>query len=503
MGVVYQAEHRRMERLVALKVINHQLTQNATAIGRFHLEVKAAAQLVHPNIVTAYDADQAGDLHFLVMEYVDGISLARLVEKRDPLSVTQACHYIRQAALGLQHAHEMGMVHRDIKPQNLMVTRKEQVKILDFGLARLPRQVDKEPIEAHAPTLPGLTVAGCVLGTPDYLAPEQARNSHQADIRADIYSLGCTLYHLLAGHPPYPDGSALEKVCSHADRSPTPLTARRRDVPANLLSVLERMMAKDPAERFATPAEVAQALAPFAKAAPEPVAEAPARPTVPSGLRRFALAALAGLVGLVAVLGGWLTLSALRGPGAQVPARVLVVVTHEQFWEPDYKPLRETLDRQNARVSVASISGTSAAIGNQGMQIKTDLTVRDARADDYDAVVFVGSGKIGEFTNVGSPANAADARRLINEMLQAREKKYVGGLCSGMAVLADAEVLDNQPASWPTSQPVANRPEIMNCKARWDRTKRVVVSGRLLTGSSQDDSRAFAEQLLKLIHSSH
>ncbi|HEV3261470.1 MAG TPA: serine/threonine-protein kinase [Gemmataceae bacterium] len=265
MGTVFKAEHRLMERLVALKVIRKDWTDRPAAVERFRLEVKAAARLAHPNIVAAHDAEQAGDVHFLVMEYVEGSSLDRLVEERGPLPVTEACDYARQAALGLQHAFQRGMVHRDIKPQNLLRTPDGQVKVLDFGLARFASESGRAG---------ALTHQGAVVGTPDYIAPEQARDARRADIRADIYSLGCTLYHLLAGHPPFPDGTVLQKLMAQQEREPAPLSELRNDVPPELNRVLARMIAKDPARRYQTPAEAAADLVPFLEAAPAQVAKA-------------------------------------------------------------------------------------------------------------------------------------------------------------------------------------------------------------------------------------
>jgi uncharacterized protein (TIGR03067 family) len=276
MGSVYKAEHLLMERPVALKLISQSLTSNPAMVERFRREVKTAGQLKHPNIVMAYDAEQAGDSHFLVMEYVEGKSLARLVGEQGPLPLHQACDYIRQAALGLQYAHERGMVHRDIKPHNLMLTPEGQVKILDFGLARFA--MEAAPAGALLTASPDATMAGSssrksgsvsltqvgtVMGTPDYIAPEQATDAHTADIRADIYSLGCTLYDLLAGHVPFPEGTVIAKVMAHAERMPKPLTEIRKDVPPELARVIARMMAKDPAKRYQTPAEVVEALQPF------------------------------------------------------------------------------------------------------------------------------------------------------------------------------------------------------------------------------------------------
>lgn len=269
MGAVYRATHRLMEREVALKVINLEMMDRPEAIERFHREVKAAARLSHPNIVAAYDAEQVGGVHLFVMEYVDGQNLAEAVRHRErPFSVAEACDFIRQAALGLQHAHAQGMVHRDIKPQNLMLTREGTVKILDFGLASLIADEIEEEIAGDTDTLAAsktarLTHASTTIGTPDYIAPEQIRDARDADIRADIYGLGCTLYFLLTGRPPFPEGSAMDKIKAHAEREPRPIAELRDDVPPALGEVLQRMMAKNPSDRFQTPEEVAEALAPF------------------------------------------------------------------------------------------------------------------------------------------------------------------------------------------------------------------------------------------------
>jgi tetratricopeptide (TPR) repeat protein len=268
MGTVYKAEHRLMERTVALKVISHTLSWRKDMVSRFHREVKAAARLAHPNIVAALDAEQAGDVHFLVMEFVEGTDLARLVARHGPLPVAEACDYARQAALGLEHARELGMVHRDIKPHNLMRTPKGVIKILDFGLALFSGRT--------GPASSTPTGLGTILGTVDYMAPEQAEDAHAADSRSDIYSLGCTLYFLLTGVPPYPGGSLVQKIMSHAERDLTPVTVLCPGAPRGLVGVIGRMTAKDPESRFQTHAQVAAALAPFCVAEPPtvlPVAE--------------------------------------------------------------------------------------------------------------------------------------------------------------------------------------------------------------------------------------
>ncbi|MFM9010528.1 MAG: serine/threonine-protein kinase, partial [Planctomycetota bacterium] len=268
MGVVYKAEHRAMERFVALKVVNSRLIDSPLAWERFQRETKAAARLSHPGIVAAYDADQAGALQFLVMEYVDGISLASHVQKTGPMSVRHACQVARQAAVALQHAHTRGMIHRDVKPQNLMLTRDGRVKILDFGLARYARDAGSGTLAdlvAPRPTGsvqvrddPRLTQDGATLGTPDYIAPEQIGAAADGDIRADIYGLGCTLYFLLCGQPPFPGGSTADKLLAHLQSEPPDPARARTDVPAALGAIIRRMMAKEPDGRPATPADVAE-----------------------------------------------------------------------------------------------------------------------------------------------------------------------------------------------------------------------------------------------------
>jgi WD40 repeat protein/tRNA A-37 threonylcarbamoyl transferase component Bud32 len=259
MGQVFKARHQLMNRVVAIKLIRKERLASPDAVRRFLREVQAVSQLSHPNIVIAHDAAQVGDTHFLVMEFVDGTDLARVVKDRGALPADKACEYIRQAALGLQHAHEHGMVHRDIKPANLLVTgRTGVVKLLDMGLARLQPGVDPDDPTSH------LTQAGSVMGTPDYIAPEQALDSHTVDIRSDIYSLGCSLYFLLTGQVPFPGGTLGEKLVKHQLKEPLPVEQLRPDLPAGLSAVVRKLMAKRAEDRYQTPQEAALALEPFA-----------------------------------------------------------------------------------------------------------------------------------------------------------------------------------------------------------------------------------------------
>lgn len=277
MGAVYEAEHTLMERTVALKIISPRLLEHAGALARFGQEVKTAARLQHPNIVTAFDAEQVGSLTVLVLEYVEGRSLAEYLDEVGPLPIEPACDYVRQAALGLQHAHDQGMVHRDIKPHNLMLTPGGLVKILDFGLARFVSEgLDESPPESPGETMlspdtpepdRGLTGSGACMGTLDYVAPEQACDARQADARADLYSLGCTLYQLLTGRVPFPGGASPEKLARLAAAEPTPVRELRPDVPPALAALLGKMMAKRPEDRCPSAAAVADSLVAFTAAA--------------------------------------------------------------------------------------------------------------------------------------------------------------------------------------------------------------------------------------------
>jgi serine/threonine protein kinase len=250
MGVVLKAQHRRMDRLVAIKVLSSAAMKQAGAVERFHREVKAAAKLIHPNIATAFDADEHQGMHYLAMEYVEGKDLASVVRDHGPMGVRQAVEYILQAARGLQFAHEQGIVHRDIKPGNLLLDKKGTVKILDMGLARLAGN------EAALGGPERLTATGQVMGTCDYMSPEQALDSHVADHRTDIYALGCTLYRLLTGHPPY-QGETLVQILMAHQQAPIPsLTVARPEVPGELDACFQRMVAKEPGDRQQSMAEV-------------------------------------------------------------------------------------------------------------------------------------------------------------------------------------------------------------------------------------------------------
>jgi CheY-like chemotaxis protein/tRNA A-37 threonylcarbamoyl transferase component Bud32 len=252
MGTVYKARHLHMDRVVALKLIRAEFVDRPPIVRRFYQEVKAAARMHHPNLVMAYDAGQVGETHYLAMEFVDGPDLAKLVAANGPLDVTEACGLMRQAALGLQHVLQCGLVHRDIKPSNLLVSSDGVLKVADLGLALL-RQPDSV-------VSPGLTAEGRWVGTADYVAPEQCTDPRNVDIRADLYSLGCTFFHLLSGQVPFPQTAILDKVLGHGYSEPTPLVQLRPEVPPEVAGLVSRLMAKKPVDRFQTPAELVSAL---------------------------------------------------------------------------------------------------------------------------------------------------------------------------------------------------------------------------------------------------
>ena len=246
MGQVYKAQHRRMDRIVAIKMLPKNVMRDAATLARFEREVRAAAKLEHPNIVTAYDADEAGGVHFLVMQYVEGSDLAALVKQHGPLPVAQAVNYILQAAKGLEFAHGEGVIHRDIKPANLLLDKKGVVKVLDMGLARIDSGGD-------AGTQAELTGTGAVMGTIDYMAPEQALSTHHADARADIYSLGCTFYYLLTGRAAYDGETLMAKLLAHREQQ---IPALGDDVPEDVAAVFRKMVAKNVEDRYQTMSQV-------------------------------------------------------------------------------------------------------------------------------------------------------------------------------------------------------------------------------------------------------
>lgn len=263
-GAVYRALHVKLDRVVALKTLGARFLGDQRAMARFEREMRAVGQLDHPNVVRAHDAREFDGVPMLVMEYVDGMDLGRVVQQCGPLPIPSACEAIRQAALGLHAAHQLKLVHRDIKPSNLILNVQGVIKILDLGLARF---------QSDQPEDKELTGTEQTMGTADYIAPEQVHNTHEADIRSDIYALGCTFYKLLTGHVPFSGPeyrTALQKMLAHVNKAVPPVAASRPDVPQAVATIVARMTARSPAGRFATPAELVKALTPHCAGAKLP-----------------------------------------------------------------------------------------------------------------------------------------------------------------------------------------------------------------------------------------
>lgn len=300
MGSVYEAVHVRMQRKVAIKTINPELVNNPQVLLRFEEELKAIASLDHPNIARAFDAESFGSVHAIILEFLEGQTLADLVRARGRLSVVDATRSVRQALLGLQSAHQKGFVHRDMKPQNLLVTRDTGVvKILDFGLAKA---VSENRLSR------GLTSSRMTIGTYAYMSPEQALDAAKADIRADIYSLGCTLYYLLSGKLPFNYEPDAQLLLAHQNETPPPLSAVQPDVPRALSDLVARMLAKNPADRPQTPREAADLLLPFAQGKKLPVAsETTQLPSAHAGrsIGGWKWGGLAAALLVLLVFGGW------------------------------------------------------------------------------------------------------------------------------------------------------------------------------------------------------
>ncbi len=558
MGMVYRAEHVMMGRTVAVKVMAQKYTANKTAVERFRREVRAAAKLAHPNIVTAYDADEAEGRHFLVMEYVEGVSLDRVVNRRGPLPVATACHVVRLVALGLQHAHAKGMVHRDIKPQNVMVNKKGVVKVLDFGLARLATDAELPRDESTAATQPenvAVTGTNMVLGTPDYLSPEQAKSTRDVDHRSDIYSLGCLFYFVLVGRPPFSHAkTAFDKVIAHTTEQPEPVTKLRDDVPDEVASILLRMIAKDPAERFATAQEVAAALLPFTKSSNAPAANASGlvaipildaipladfeivedTPSVesrtelepppvrrPKRSKRKSAGNWKRYVGYGAIAAGVLLVLAILGnrkddpPYEPVPVvggerkspevaaatrspRILFLLPKRGLVLDDFLGSRDRFVESGATVSTAARSrGPCGFVGlANAPQPVAELAFAEVRPEDYAAIVVPGL-QVNEFVD-------EDVRREVERIVGAmsRSGKVVAGIGLGQIPLMNLDVLNGKTAAvidFPGKLD-RQRPR-MDALAgvRRDPFRNVVTDGMVVTAGSARDARAFADAVLAAI----
>lgn len=391
MGRVYRAVHRHLARGVAVKVIRPDLLKDwdPDNLSRFYQEMQAVGRLSHPNVVHAYDAGPLGATYFLAMEYVAGTDLYKLVKTHGPRPPAQAADFIRQAALGLQHAHERGLVHRDVKPANILLDMTGtspaypfgQVRILDLGLARLR-------LAEHVKSSSGLTRDGSVLGTVDYMAPEQAENPHLADIRADLYSLGCTLHFLLTGQPPFPEGTFLQKLNRHKQEEP-PIPA---GTPAPIAEAMRRLLAKRPEDRFQTPAEAAAALSGHGAARGR---VASALPFVFQGRRRWLFLGGAAAALLIAVIAVPLVLlgRTARTPVAPTPDKPESTVRRVLQFDgvDDFVALPDDIIPQAAPATAEAWFRTTRGGVILGHQ---NAPYPDNKDEDHFAILYVGTDGI-------------------------------------------------------------------------------------------------------------
>ena len=482
MGVVYQAVHRVMNRMVALKVIAPRLLLDPDAKNRFRREVEIAAKLQHKNVVAAFDADEIGGHLFLVSEFVDGRSVDQLIDEGE-IPVRTACEIAIQAAAGLEHAHEHGLMHRDVKPQNMLVSADGSVKVVDFGLASY--------VEPERSNQQGLTSAGVIVGTPDYLSPEQARET-KVDHRADIYSLGCTLYHMLAGVPPFPGASRVEKLSQHLQAFPKSLREIRSDVPTSLDACVAKMMAKDPDQRYQSAREAIDAIEscfgsdrtglPTIIASPREPARAIAKHRPVS--RRSAL--LLGAGGLAAALGGAAYWASFVGTRRDEP-RLLAVLPPAPY-EPDLNHLLSASERLGIadRLDVTSTDDWIPAVGSSFVPLSR------VEPERYDAVIFLGEESDKPTKLSSDPDANRSVRRIIDSMQNAG--KPITSYCSGL---------------WPlTHFGLSKGKRVVGCEhtsdvfkaqsgAIWLEDEDLVVDGDLITSSNTMDAGPLLKKILE------
>ncbi|NQT13632.1 MAG: serine/threonine protein kinase [Planctomycetes bacterium] len=357
MGRVFLAEHTTMSRPVALKIISKRLGRDPASLKQFLTEARAIAALDHPNIVHAYNVDNEGDRYYIVMEFVEGKDLQRMVEAKGPLDCERAAGYVRQAAEGLAHAHRRNMIHCDVKPANLLVSEQDVVKILDMGMARLiGRGADS-----------GSEKDDRLLGTVDYLAPEQAMESPDLDHRVDVYSLGCTFYFLLTGRPPFPEGTLHERILKHQTQEPKKIAELRADAPEDVVEVCEKMMAKDPGDRFQSAEEVGQALAECH------VAEVILEPDEPADES----ASPAGAVGVQAATAAASSAAGMAGATSGVWARV-----QEEYGK---RPRTFLFGGIGGAVAVGLLATMFLLMGGSGQEADSEVAQGSAQAEEQNS----------------------------------------------------------------------------------------------------------------------
>ncbi|MEM6777992.1 MAG: protein kinase [Planctomycetota bacterium] len=498
MGTVYKAIHRTMQRPVALKAIHGELVNRADVRDQFLIEIKAAAKLKHPNIVSAYDAECDDEFQLLVMEYVDGESLLELVHQHGPLEPAVALAFIRDAAVGLRHAHRQGMVHRDIKPSNLMLAKLGEppssvVKVLDFGLASV-RQINDLDNERDVPDFPNRGLSRhdhAMLGTLHYISPEQYENARNADARSDIYSLGCTLYFLLTGSPPRNGYSLLERMRPTDGDGISLRLSALNEFPAHLMSLIERMTATTPADRFQSIDELLAALDEVS------VGHRETNPTTTHHRRTLGVALVA--FGALAVWGAtqvWDHRTRQPNlPGMDADVHALFLLPSKDVWRDDFDPVRNSMHAVGVATHTASGTDVTNWLDAEGRRepLRVELTFDEVQPNFVDVIIISGGDWSGDLQN---PAVSRRLKEICSAHLD--NHRYLAAICGGQVVLGTLGMLRGISAAKPP--PVLIDSELdADWGARWLSNVPVITDGQVMTARDSDDADAFVSELCQVL----
>ena len=544
MGDVFRAQQRSMDRPVAIKVLRMSLFKNDRAVARFHNEIKVAARLNHPNIVHSYDADVSQGLNILVMELVEGDKLSDIVDRNGSLAAEQVIGVATQIANGLGYAAEQGMIHRDIKPQNIMVLPDGKVKITDFGLAKFVTAKTEEPDSS-------LTLAGEVFGTPDYIAPEQIRDSGAADSRSDIYGLGCTMYFMLTGRPPFIEPSVGEKLAGHLERQAAPLVQLAQGLNPSLIDVVEKMMQKEPDMRFQSYDEIVKALSAswnqqgeasvFAtanlsddksstdaiKAGVSAIETALDLETAKTSANRLPTRKKRDRRKLIAVAsGGAILLGALLISGV-IPSPIsffssgnnrtgkisfAIVVPSTHAYYPEIQELYNNLKKHDdiefefIAEKIGRVRFNRRMPGPGPEQINVVRTLKEIETSEFDAVIFTGGwdGDSPESTRYAFDEELnLQAKRFIESMIA--DGKPVGSICGGTVVLANAGVIrgkNTANCNYISDEIKSNSGAIWTELLQKDNQAVTVRDGLIVTGGNSINSPEIARVMLQLARES-
>lgn len=427
MGSVYLGEHVIMRHRVAIKVLARKLLSKPGYIDRFRQEARAAASVNHPRVVRAFDVDEVGDVHYLVMEFVEGENLRDIILRDGVPSCDAAAEYIRQTAEGLHAAHESGLIHRDIKPGNLILQSGNQVRILDLGLARLGDDDEMSLTILHDNKM---------IGTVDYLAPEQARNCHDIDCRADLYSLGCTLYYLLTGRPPFPSGTLPQRLMAHQATPPKNVRQRRPEIPEALAAICHKLLEKEPEKRFQTAAEVEQALAAFLRG--KPLTFAP-----PSAAAGGVYRAGDGSSGSLVEFARSSAASASHGSGKDytrtAPSDEIDLMPDEPVSRPEPSPRKKTPSRVNAAPIAVAEPPRSTALDDTAPEAALDGSETFAGLmEDWNALLTPPTVTAAAPPRAPAPTPAAEILRAARES-QAEDERSLRDKLLGLVGERNAE----------------------------------------------------------------